>query len=956
MGEPEGSSASPAGSDEELGACEPELPIRALAPVADLREEPPSHISASPDLQWLEELFAMENISGAKAARLKASFNLLHDTLRRTQESEMNLLQEEQSLRAELEHQQQELEKAELFQGGQKTEVSRLRQQLLQAQNKICEAENRGSQMQNLNVCLQEEKTCLEKEYESQYKPDEQEKLYLALKESCEEIRQEIAQRHQEVIGLTEDVEASHEWTQKVQQKLEHSKKTIESKEAELAQLRSMSSQLRKENERIDRKKMDMENHKAVLEKQLQEQIELKKKTQARCGQLEEECQEVKRELEGRRANMEVVQRESTILLRELEMTKEKKIDLLGQRALLDISMKHTMMESQSLHDNLSRQVREKDKLLRRLKKTQLELKEAQNSLTRTQELYNKTKSQRDIIPKVDGLKQKMENLQEEVINLKLRMAHQQSVTGLEVQTVEQCVEQEQALIRECNRHQEELDHLKTLTLIKADERNQKSQELLKAQVRYRRIKEDIRGKQLQIQEHKKQHQLIQSSLDAFAKMYNVVKGERDKCVNLNQIATQRTAEMREKFKILENEIEVLRTTAIDRDRLLQKSRLKHDHSLAVRDSLRKDISRHAGMLQEMQCKRDKQRLNISKLTHMIDCQEQELLHMRKSHDAAVQNRNELGVQLLEREEELCIIYEKVNGQESLIQKRSLEIQALEEEIHSLKMLITEERRHIDLCQKQVPCKRALEEELTLKQKQLSECMDRVLCLEKALEDHATEKRSRELSGEDPSHVELIRKKEQLEVRLAEKEAQLLEKELAYEQVTHLCQQTHAKVESAKENKLTLAKKVNEFQRFIRNCDKKLKAVAAELAMEKAQALRLQQDLREKELQLDSCQRRMELGLPPSDSIEEEWQRCLQDQHRSQADAERKARIAEEEERNQLPNGVYTTAEPRPNAYIPTEDSLPLPKPYGALAPFKPTKPGANMRHIRKPQPKPAEI
>lgn len=59
----------------------------------------------------------------------------------------------------------------------------------------------------------------------------------------------------------------------------------------------------------------------------------------------------------------------------------------------------------------------------------------------------------------------------------------------------------------------------------------------------------------------------------------------------------------------------------------------------------------------------------------------------------------------------------------------------------------------------------------------------------------------------------------------------------------------------------------------------------------------------------------------------------------------------------QLPNGVYTTAEQRPNAYMPEADTeLPLPKPYGAMAPFKPSEPGANRRHIRKPVVKPIEI
>ena len=54
------------------------------------------------------------------------------------------------------------------------------------------------------------------------------------------------------------------------------------------------------------------------------------------------------------------------------------------------------------------------------------------------------------------------------------------------------------------------------------------------------------------------------------------------------------------------------------------------------------------------------------------------------------------------------------------------------------------------------------------------------------------------------------------------------------------------------------------------------------------------------------------------------------------------------------PQVVRTTAEPRPNAYIP--DAIGIPKPYGNLAPFKPSETGANMRHFRRPKPKEIEI
>ena len=54
------------------------------------------------------------------------------------------------------------------------------------------------------------------------------------------------------------------------------------------------------------------------------------------------------------------------------------------------------------------------------------------------------------------------------------------------------------------------------------------------------------------------------------------------------------------------------------------------------------------------------------------------------------------------------------------------------------------------------------------------------------------------------------------------------------------------------------------------------------------------------------------------------------------------------------PQLTQTTAEPRPNAYIP--DDIGIPKPYGGQQPFKPSELGTTMRHTRKPQPREIEL
>lgn len=81
------------------------------------------------------------------------------------------------------------------------------------------------------------------------------------------------------------------------------------------------------------------------------------------------------------------------------------------------------------------------------------------------------------------------------------------------------------------------------------------------------------------------------------------------------------------------------------------------------------------------------------------------------------------------------------------------------------------------------------------------------------------------------------------------------------------------------------------------------------------------------------------------------------DPHRYRGERERAALAELREQREQElaeddPSQAVTrtTAEPRPNAYLP--EALGIPRPYGAYAPFKPSDPGSTMRHIRKPEPR----
>ncbi|KAM9026094.1 coiled-coil domain-containing protein 146 [Ara ararauna] len=316
----------------------------------------------------------------------------------------------------------------------------------------------------------------------------------------------------------------------------------------------------------------------------------------------------------------------------------------------------------------------------------------------------------------------------------------------------------------------------------------------------------------------------------------------------------------------------------------------------------------------------------------------------------------ESGLLLRDREEELCILYERIHTQEMLCRNGDIEIQVMDEKIKFLKVKVDEKKREIESLLKTLPVKKALDAQLVVLQIQHSQCKDRIKQMEEIIADPTNESRKRDLGGKDPSPPELLRKIEQLEIELVQKEEKLLETDLLYEHLSWVLSRVHAAAEDRKQDTLLIAKRTNDMKKMIKVRTQKMMALVAELSMQQALAIKLQQEVRDKEQFLMIVSSRIDQGLPPPEEIENECLKILRNEKMQKA-AEARAKHAAEEEQAAAPGYIRTTAEPRPTAYIPSDEhSLPLPRPYGALAPFKPTEPGTNMRHFRKPLVKPIQV
>ncbi|XP_021545386.1 coiled-coil domain-containing protein 146 [Neomonachus schauinslandi] len=944
--------------EEEKDEKDQEDPIYAVAPTIYIQDERCVDLSTTPAFICLQELHSMGKLPGTRMAELKAKYTLLHDTVVSTQESEVQLLEDAKRFTEQIQQQQFHLQQADNFPEAFTTEVSKMREQLLKYQNEYNAVKEREFHNQYRLNSLTEEKTLIIKEFEKIPKPGEMEKKTRLLRESTEELRKEIMQKKLEIKNLREDLTSKQKQLLKEQKELEELLEYQVNLKDEVVHHQTVPVQIGKEIEKTTRKKVEMEKKKIVLEYELKELNDSLKKVENKINSIMEEKEDVIKEVEGKRALLEIKEREYNQLVKLLELTRENEATSLTERGILDLNLRNCLIDKQNYHDELSRKQREKERDFRNLKKMELLLKVSWDALTQTQALHQRLLLEMEAIPKDDSiLSERRRELHKEVEVAKRNLAQQKILSEAESKLVEQQLAEENKLLKEQENMRELVFNLVRMTQIKIDEKEQKSKDFLKAQQKYTNIVKEIKAKDLEIRIHKKKKREIHRRLKEFAKLYDIIRNERNKFVNLLHKAHQKVNEIKERHKMSLNELEILRNSAVTQERKLQNSMLKHANNVTIRESMQNDVCKIVAKLQEMKEKKETRLSNIDRLANMITTIEEEMVQLRKRYEKAVQRRNESGVQLIEREEEVCIFYEKINIQEKMKLNGEIEIHALEEKIRFLKLKIAEKQRQIHVTQKLLPTKRALDADLAVLQIQFSQCIDRIKDLEKRFINPEDENRIRFIPGKDMTQEQMIKKLDVLELQLAKKEEKLLEKDFIYEQVSRLTDRLCSKTQAYKQDTLLLAKKMNGYRKKIKDATEQTMALVAELSMKQALAIELQKEVREKEDFIFSCSSRIEKGLPLNKDIEREWLKVLRDEEMYALANAEKSREFLVADNHQLPNGVYTTAEPRPNAYIPeAEATLPLPKPYGALAPFKPSEPGASMRHIRKPVTKPIEI
>jgi len=318
--------------------------------------------------------------------------------------------------------------------------------------------------------------------------------------------------------------------------------------------------------------------------------------------------------------------------------------------------------------------------------------------------------------------------------------------------------------------------------------------------------------------------------------------------------AQDEITEKKRKLKIMRHQIEQLKEEIHTKENQLGK---KHAEMEDVRQEQIK-LKSHLDQLQMQRKKHDKMVKEMLKekvnLERMLNDVKGELTRKVKQFEEVVNERDILGTQLIRRNDELGLVYEKIRIQQSTLGKGETQYRQRLDDIRLLRMEIKRLQREKIILNKTVSNVEQLKREVHHAQRDLLRERMRCRALEEELETPMNVHRWRKLKGSDPSTYEKIQKIQTLQKRLIAKTEEVVGKELDIQER----EKEYLELKSllARQPGPEVQAQIQIYQQTLKDKQRQLKSMASELNMYKSQSSEYQYEIERLARELQETKKR----------------------------------------------------------------------------------------------------
>eukprot|EP00056_Hartaetosiga_gracilis_P008791 m.126416 g.126416 ORF g.126416 m.126416 type:complete len:887 (+) comp12993_c1_seq1:61-2721(+) len=636
-----------------------------------------------------------------------------------------------------------------------------------------------------------------------------------------------------------------------------------------------------------------------------------------------------------------VAEKRTQTLKVEVEKYEDQSVDLLGDRAAAETQETQLQRNLRLLKEKVLRTTRDNDKIQQNLQTSEERFNKVNATVTMArknkQQLVSEMEREKDLAIRIG---QRTEKLEEELNSLERQW---KSTDGLKKDVISQV---HSKMLK--NREKEKDAQLQQIELQEQHRKVRSMQksvdaasiEKMKANRALAKTTAQKKSSVLNVRDYEKSYEGTVKTLKNVEALYNTVKNEKNTCMALINTAQQKQLEMKDSARILHTEIEILRSSAIDKDNQFTQQKTENAACVTANDALRNDVNILAKTEKALCGQMERVLVEKGKLDMVIKNLELKHETMRKERQRIIDDRDALVDQLNTISHTLATHYEMLHIQHAAHTDTEVACKELEDDIRFLRLEVAQmKQQNINLTKGQIR-KDNVVNELVKNQMELQSVQKKVKRLEDKLSDPEWSKRFRRMDNKTDDINELQEKLESLALRMSEKESQLQELQHVLSETEKLCDRAQSRVHTRREDVTNVAQARSRHNKRLQDLGKKLMATVSELSMYQAQAMQYEQQLSLLKEEIAEAQRRMDEGFAPTDEAAEEWEKMqLQSVQRERAAHQQRTR--EEEELGQ--------GQPRPTAYMPdAEGTLPIARPFGTHAPFKPTAPPAHLRHFKR--------
>lgn len=801
----------------------------------DVKEKPAIEENAFEALERDFQEVLGELMGDKSLEKFRVEYEKLHRALKKSHESEKRLMQKCRELNAEIVANASKVQTALKLSQEDQTTIASLKKEIEKAWKMVDAAHDKEQRARETIQSLKLEIANLSKLVEQgagltmgqDHSVNELLKIKDELTKDRDEKLSEITKMREELSSATSKQQKAEQDREEAEMKIAELKEDIQMRNNEAQREARKKEKIEKE---LKQAKNDLEARNAELktktgnlqraqeentklEQQLKEQRILNEKAMKDTDLLNARLTKVQQDFDQQLLNCDQLATENTQKAAELK-AKEDEINGLKQDTVRLTKMREAIqrklrtiedqkIEVEQQKETLKGQIAGLEKELESSKKQAEADKKAIDDLVRERDILNKN------LLKAAGATQKQ---------LGLVRLHEQTKKNLE---------------QEIQNYKDEAQKQRKIIYQLEKERDRYINEASELTQKVLQHMEDVKVREMQIFDYKKKIAEAETKLKQQQNLYEAVRSDRN-LYSKNLIESQdEITEMKRKLKIMNHQIDQLKEEIMAKEAALVKEHLEHQRVEKEKDALKAELQRMKQQAAESKAYIEQQEVEERKLLKIISEADAERLRQKKELDQVISERDILGTQLVRRNDELALLYEKIKIQQSTLNKGEIQYRQRLEDIRLLKLEIKKLRREKNILTKSVANVEDLRREVYHTQRELLRERTRCKALEEELENPMNIHRWRKLEGSDPSTYEMIQKIQTLQRRLIQKTEEVVEKELLIQEKEKLYMEL--KQILARQPGPEVAEQLSIYQQTLKEKTKQMKGMSSELNMYEAQ-------------------------------------------------------------------------------------------------------------------------